>query len=62
MALGTRFQRHAYLIDSFQTAGEIDRAQFDATTDFVGEWGAGRATPVEQTDRFPMNLQILNFR
>ncbi len=62
MALGTRFQRHAYVIDSFQTAGEIDRAQFDATTDFVGEWGAGRATPVEQTDRFPMNLQILNFR
>lgn len=51
-----------YVIDSFQTAGGIDPVQFGQTTDFVGDWGAGRTAPVEQTARFPMNLQILNFR
>ncbi|MET0864712.1 MAG: M23 family metallopeptidase [Nakamurella sp.] len=50
-----------YVITSFQTAGTIDPAQFDATNDFTGNWAGGRGTPVEQTDKFPMNLQILNF-
>jgi len=50
-----------YVIKSFQTAGTIDPAQFDATQDFTGDWSSGRSAPVEQKDKFPMNLQILNF-
>jgi murein DD-endopeptidase MepM/ murein hydrolase activator NlpD len=50
-----------YVFTTFQTAGMIDKAQFDATMDFVGDWSAGRAAPVTHTDSFPMDKQILNF-
>jgi hypothetical protein len=50
-----------YVFTTFQTAGMIDKARFDATMDFVGDWSAGRAAPVTHTDKFPMDKQILNF-
>lgn len=50
-----------YVLRSFQTAGTLDAAQFDQTMDFVGDWSAGRTAPVDQVERFPLNLQILNF-
>lgn len=49
-----------FVLTTFETAGTIDKAQFDATMDFVGNWSAGRATAVPHTNSFPMDKQILN--
>lgn len=50
-----------FVFTTFETAGAIDKAQFDATMDFVGDWSAGRAPAVPHTNSFPMDKQILNF-
>lgn len=50
-----------YVFTTFETAGTIDKAQFDATMDFVGDWSAGRTPAVPHTNSFPMDKQILNF-
>src|SRR5262245_35749994 len=51
-----------YLIDSFDFAGQIDIAAFEAAPALAGEWGKGRiAKPEPRQRQFPLNLNIINF-
>ena len=59
-ALGS--QGIPYVIDSFQLAGEVNQAQFDAAPGIEGDWSKGLlATPSSRTKEFPMDLNIVNF-
>lgn len=51
-----------YLIDEFDLAGQIDVKAFDESPTLTGNWGQGRLKKViPQHDRFPLNLNIVNF-
>jgi hypothetical protein len=51
-----------YVIDSFQLAGAVSKAQFDAAPGVEGDWGKGLpATPSPRTRQFPMDLNVVNF-
>jgi hypothetical protein len=59
-ALGS--QGIPYLIDSFQLAGEVNKAQFDAASGIEGDWSKGLLpTPSPRTKEFPMDLNVVNF-
>ena len=51
-----------YIIDSFQLAGEVNKAQFDAAPGIEGDWSKGLLPmPSERQKQFPMDLNIVNF-
>ncbi len=51
-----------YLIDSFQLAGEVNKAEFDAAPGIEGNWGKGMLpTPSPRQKQFPIDLDIVNF-
>ncbi|HEX5489864.1 MAG TPA: peptidoglycan DD-metalloendopeptidase family protein [Candidatus Udaeobacter sp.] len=51
-----------YLINTFDFAGQIDIAAFEAAPALAGDWGKGRITKPESRQRqFPLNLNIVNF-
>jgi hypothetical protein len=51
-----------YLINTFDFAGQIDIAAFEAAPALAGDWGIGRITKPESRQRqFPLNLNIVNF-
>ncbi|BFU93016.1 MAG: peptidase M23 [Nitrospira sp.] len=51
-----------YLIDHFDLAGQIDVKTFDESPTLTGYWGQGRLKQViPQRNRFPLNLNIVNF-
>ncbi|RIK08298.1 MAG: M23 family peptidase [Acidobacteria bacterium] len=52
-----------YLMDSFELAGQVPDAVFEAADDFLsGNFGSGRAAqPQPRKDELPVNLAIVNF-
>ncbi len=51
-----------YEIDSFELAGEIPKAQFDAAPGVEGDWSKGlSATPSPRQKQYPLDLNIVNF-
>jgi Peptidase family M23 len=51
-----------YVIDSFNLAGQIDIAAFEAAPDLTGKWGKGRLSKAEPHEReFPLNFNIIDF-
>jgi hypothetical protein len=51
-----------YVIDSFQLAGEVNKAAFDAAPGIEGDWSGGLLpAPSTRTKQFPMDLNIVNF-
>ncbi len=59
-ALGS--QGLPYVIDSFQLAGEVPAAQWEAATNLDGNWSKGLlSTPRPRTKEFPMDLNVVNF-
>jgi hypothetical protein len=51
-----------YVIDDFAAEGEINHAKFMAAKSVEGDYGDGIAPkPVPQRNRFPLDLQILDF-
>ncbi len=51
-----------YLLNGFDLAGQIDVRVFDESPTLTGYWGQGRLKdPILQRDRFPLNLNIVNF-
>src|SRR5438477_785572 len=51
-----------YVIDTFNPAGQIDIAAFDAAPDLTGNWGKGSLSKPERHEReFPLNLNIIDF-
>jgi hypothetical protein len=51
-----------YVIDSFEFAGEIPRARFQAAEKLDGAWNDGMLpTPSLRRDQYPMDLAIINF-
>lgn len=59
-ALGS--QGVPYMIGDFALAGQVDIKAMAAAPTLVGDWGKHRlATPIVQNDRFPLDLNIVNF-
>jgi len=50
-----------YVIDHFGLAGQIDVQAFDKSDVLTGQWGKRWAKPVVENDRFPLNLNIVDF-
>src|SRR5437763_11653613 len=51
-----------YVIDTFNLAGQIDMAAFDAAPDLTGNLGKGSLGKAERHEReFPLNLNIIDF-
>lgn len=52
-----------YVIDRFGLAGQINIAAWDASDSVTGIWAPGwTSNPVtSQNDRFPLNVNIVNF-
>ena len=51
-----------YVIDSFQLAGQLNQAQFDAASTLDGDWSKGLLpTPSARTKAYPLDLNIVNF-
>ena len=51
-----------YVIDTFNLAGQIDIAAFEAAPDLAGNWGKGRLSKAERHEReFPLNFNIIDF-
>jgi len=51
-----------YEIDSFQLAGEVNKAQFDAAPGVAGDWSKGLLpTPSPRQKQFPLDLNVVNF-
>ena len=51
-----------YVIESFDLAGQIDIAAFDAAPDLTGNWKKGSLRKPERHEReFPLNLNIIDF-
>ena len=51
-----------YLISGFDLAGQVDIPAFEAAPGITGVWGRRRlAKPLPQVQRFPLNLNIINF-
>jgi hypothetical protein len=50
------------VIESFNLAGQIDIAAFEAAPDLTGNWGKGLLSKPERHEReFPLNLNIIDF-
>lgn len=49
-----------YVIDRFDLAGQVDVA-FDKSHVLTGDWGKRLAKPIAEKDRFPLNLNIVDF-
>lgn len=50
-----------YVMDHFDLVGQIDIAKWEASPDITGHWGNYFDTPEPQDNRFPLNLNIVNF-
>jgi len=50
-----------YVIDRFELAGQIDVQAFDKSEVLTGRWGKRLAEPIAETNRFPLNLNIVDF-
>ena len=51
-----------YVIKDFSLAGQIDVQAFEEAPTLAGHWGQGALKKViPQTERFPLNLNIVNF-
>jgi Peptidase family M23 len=51
-----------YVIDSFELAGEIPAARFNASEKLEGTWDEGMLpTPNPRHDQYPMDLDVINF-
>jgi murein DD-endopeptidase MepM/ murein hydrolase activator NlpD len=51
-----------YVIDTFNFAGQIDIAAFEAAPDLSGNWGKGLLSKPEHREReFPLNFNIIDF-
>ena len=50
-----------YVIDSFDLAGQIDVQAFEKSDVLTGHWGKRLAKPAVEKDRFPLNLNIVDF-
>jgi murein DD-endopeptidase MepM/ murein hydrolase activator NlpD len=51
-----------YVIDTFNLAGQLDIAAFDAAPDLTGNWGKGLLSNPERREReFPLHLNIIDF-
>jgi murein DD-endopeptidase MepM/ murein hydrolase activator NlpD len=51
-----------YVIESFNLAGQIDIAAFEAAPDLTGNWRKGSLSKPEPHEReFPLNLNIIDF-
>jgi hypothetical protein len=51
-----------FVIDSFNLAGQIDIAAFEAAPDLKGNWGKGKISKPEHHEReFPLNFNIIDF-
>ena len=50
-----------YVIDRFDLAAQIDVQAFDKSDVLTGQWGKRSAKPVVEKDRFPLNLNIVDF-
>lgn len=51
-----------YVIDDFTLAGQVDIQRFNASDVLTGHWGKPLAKPLAQRDRFPLNLNVVDFR
>ena len=50
-----------YVIDGFKLAGQVDVQAWDKSPGVTGHWGKRLAKPVAEKDRFPLNLNIVDF-
>ena len=50
-----------YVIDHFDLAGQVDINQFDESSGLDGQWGKRFDKPISDHDRFPLNLNIIDF-
>jgi len=50
-----------YVIDGFMLAGQVDVEAFDKSDVLTGHWGKPLAKPVAEKQRFPLNLNIVDF-
>jgi len=50
-----------YVIDRFDLSGQIDVQAFDKSDVLTGQWGKRLAKPIVENDRFPLNLNIVDF-
>lgn len=51
-----------YVIDHFDLAGQIDVKKFGDADVLTGHWGTRLPKPVPENDRFPLNLNIVDFQ
>jgi len=49
------------VIDRFDLSGQIDVQAFDKSDVLTGQWGKRLAKPIVENDRFPLNLNIVDF-
>jgi hypothetical protein len=50
-----------YVIDGFTLTGQVDVQKFDKSEGVTGRWGKPLAEPVAEKQRFPLNLNIVDF-
>lgn len=50
-----------YVIDRFDLAGQIDVQAFEKSDVLTGHWGKRLAKPIVEKNRFPLNLNIVDF-
>lgn len=50
-----------YLIDHFSLSGLVDASQFDQAPSLEGQWSQRNDKPAFQNNRFPMNLNLVDF-
>jgi murein DD-endopeptidase MepM/ murein hydrolase activator NlpD len=50
-----------YVIDGFRLVGQVDIAVFDKSDVLTGHWGKPLAEPATEKERFPLNLNIVDF-
>lgn len=58
-ALGS--QGVPYVIDHFDLTGQVDIERFDRSDVLTGRWGKMLKQPVPQHERFPLNLNVVDF-
>ena len=58
-ALGS--QGVPYAIDGFKLSGQIDVQRFNTSEVLTGRWGKPLAQPVGAKERFPLNLNVVDF-
>jgi hypothetical protein len=50
-----------YVIHGFRLVGQVDIAAFDKSDVLTGHWGKPLAEPATEKERFPLNLNIVDF-